>query len=81
MNVKAEEKAYFDIKNLTIANLTATSKLIEGIIETKKEVNMNVETEMLDFNILEGKVNLSGKAAKQNIRKGRFAFVNNSLNQ
>lgn len=79
MNVEADEKAYFDIKSLTTANLTVNSKHIEGLIETKKEVNMDINTKLLELSITEGNVNLSGKAEKQNIRKGRLAFVNNSL--
>ena len=79
INVDAKDKAYFDIKSLTTANLTAYSKLIEGIVETKQEVNMNINTEVLDLSIVEGNVNLTGKAAKQNIKKGRLAFVNNSI--
>ena len=79
MSVEADEKAYFDIKSLTTANLTVNSKHIEGLIETKKEVNMDINTKLLELSITEGNVNLSGKAEKQNIRKGRLAFVNNSL--
>lgn len=79
MNVDAKEKAYVDIKSLTTANITACSMLLEGIIETKKEVNMNIDTKVLDLSVVEGNVNLSGKAEKQNIKKGRLAFVNNSL--
>lgn len=80
LNVEADEKAYFDIKSLTTANVTVNSKHIEGLIETKKEVNMDINTKLLDLSIAEGNVNLSGKAEKQNIRKGRLAFVNSSLN-
>ena len=44
--------------NLTTANLTVNSKHIEGLIETKKEVNMDINTKLLELSITEGNVNL-----------------------
>lgn len=79
MSVDASESAYFDVKNQSSMNLNVSSKLVEGLIETEKIVNMTVEAGDLQLNVLAGTVNLAGTAARQNVRKGQMAVVNNAL--
>lgn len=79
LNVDARTNAYFDIKNESTMNLNVNSPLVEGLIETKREISMTMQTDNLQLNVLAGTVNLAGKAAKQNVRKGQLAVVNNAL--
>ena len=79
LDVDARKNGYFDVKNNSMLNATVNSPLVEGLIETNNVVNMNVQTDDLQLSVLGGTVNLSGKAAKQNIKKGQLATVNNAL--
>ena len=79
LNVNAKTNAYLDIKNESQMNINVNSPLVEGLIETKREVSMTMQTNDLQLNVLAGTVNLAGKAAKQNVRKGQLAIINNAM--
>lgn len=79
LNVNAKTNGYFDIKNESMLNVNVKAPLVEGLIETKRDVNMDIDTKELQLSVLAGTVNLSGFAAKQNIKKAQLATVNNSL--
>ena len=79
LNVNAKTNAYLDIKNESQMNINVNSPLVEGLIETKREVSMTMQTNDLQLNVLAGTVNLAGKVAKQNVRKGQLAIINNAM--
>ena len=79
LNVDAKTNAYLDVKNESQMNINVNAPLVEGLIETKREVSMTMQTNDLQLSVLAGTVNLSGKAAKQNVKKGQLAVVNNAL--
>lgn len=79
LNVEARNNAYLDMKNESQMNINVKAPLIEGLFDSKGDIDMNVNTDDLQLSVIAGNVNIAGTAKKQNIRKGQLAVVNNAL--
>ena len=78
-NLTAHTNTYIDIKGTSSMNCTITTPKLEGFIETRGSANLNIDTDTLSLDALAGTVNLSGRAGKQEIRKGKMLQLNSSL--